>query len=87
MVVADLEDVFVGEEGEGFVFACVSGQTSEDMGQFSQDFDVLLVAEEINQFCHDFLVADDHSSRVPIAAEVGDQPTPISPYFYTLAHE
>lgn len=84
---ADLEDVFVGEEGEGFVFACVSGQTSENMGQFSQDLYVLLVAEEINQFRHDFLVTDDDSSRVPIAAEVGDQPTPVPPNLYTLTHE
>ena len=48
VVVADLEDVFVGKEGEGFIFACVSGQTSEDMGQFSLDLDILLIEEELN---------------------------------------
>lgn len=48
MIVADLEDVFVSEEGEGLVFACVSGQTSEDMGQFSLDLYILLIEEELN---------------------------------------
>lgn len=87
MVVADLEEVFVSEEGEGFVFACVSGKTSEDVGQLSLDLDGLLVVEKLNQLRHDFLVVDYNGSGVSIAAEVGDQPAAISADLYSLTHE
>ena len=87
MVVADLEQVFVGEEGEGFVLAGVSRQAGEDVRQFSLDLDAVLVVEEFDQLRHHLLVADHDSRRVPIAAEVGDHPAAVPAHLFSLAHE